>query len=120
MCTPFSVTAVVGDMMLGAAPLASVASGVLFLQWSVMVGGGHSHERSSERAFRKDLRSLSTRRRWKLLRLPCDPAVGFGGLQLVVLSLLGVVINDDWDVLDGVRENMALDTTRLTGIDWLR
>lgn len=104
-----------------AAPFASyVPSGVFLKKWSVVVVVvGDSHERSSERALRSDLRSLSTSRRWKLLRLPCDPAVGLGGLQPVLL-LLGVAINEDWDVLDGVRENMVRDTARLTGIDWLR
>lgn len=97
----------------------SVSSGV-FLKWSLFaLVTGLSHERSSERAFRKDLRNLSTSRRWKLLRLPCDPAVGFGGLQPVLL-LFGVAISDDWDVLEGVRENMVRETARLTGIDWLR
>lgn len=85
-------------------------------------GGGDispAHDRSSDRPFRRDFRSLSTNRVWNLFRLPWLPAAGLGGLQ-PVLVLVGLVINDVCEVRDDVRENSGRDVVRLTGIDWLR
>lgn len=72
-----------------------------------------SHDRSSERPLRSDLRSLSTSRVWNLLKLLWLPLVGFGGLALVGL------VNELSDVRDDVREN-GRELVRLIGIDWLR
>lgn len=71
------------------------------------------HDRSSERPLRNDLRNLSTRRMWNLLRLPWLPPVGFGGLQ-PVLVLVGLV-NELCDVRDEVREK-GRELVRLMGI----
>lgn len=81
------------------------------------IGSSSSHERSSERVLRNDLRNLSTKRVWNLFRLLWLPAVGFGGLQ-PVLVLVGL-LNELCDVRDDVREN-GRELVRLIGTEWPR
>lgn len=73
-----------------------------------------SHDLSSERLFRNDLRNLSTKRVWNLFRLLWLPVVGFGGLQ-PVLVFVGLV-NDVCDVRDEVREK-GREFVRFIGTD---
>jgi hypothetical protein len=76
-----------------------------------------SHDRSSDRPLRNDLRNLSTNRVWNLFKLPWLSAVGFGGLQ-PVLFFVGLV-NELCDVRDDVREN-GRELVRLIGTEWPR
>lgn len=61
-----------------------------------------SQDRSTDRAFPNDLRSLSTSRMWNLFRLPWLPDDGLGGEQLAFRVGL---VSDACEVRDEVREN---------------
>lgn len=72
--------------------------------------------------FRNDLRSLSTSRVWKLLKLLWLPLLaGFGGLLLLALAaFVGLVTSEFCEFREALRENCGRDARWDMYIGWLR
>lgn len=71
-----------------------------------IVAPSHDRPPSEDLLFRNDLRSLSTNREWKLLKLLWLPVAGFGGLLLLALAaFVGLVTSELCELREALREN---------------
>lgn len=86
-----------------------------------IVAPSHDRPPSEDLLFRNDLRSLSTSREWKLLKLLWLPVAGFGGLLLLALAaLVGLVTSELCELREALRENWGRDARWDMYIGWLR